>query len=337
MSGIQFAASNPPSPSFQKGSDNFYIGPGAGPTSVTGFFNGIDPPAGGFAVMENKATQGPSIRLFENTSSLNDFLELRYGKGNTIYENLQNITGSDDIAVTNLTPEWISLSDLYYHFDAGFLPSYMSGSSTWYNLSPGNNSTLFGTIRPAAVANIFDPADSGSLVFNGSNRDIDMNLTNNSRFQSSFTLSFWVDNNGNTNSGRILDKADAVTGTGHNGISVYTAASGTGRFLVYTVIDNTITEFNANLFLDGEWNKIDIVFTNTDITLYKNGASGQVKTNLSNLSNITAANPLYIGSHDSTSNFYNGKIAIASMYTRALSGTEINSNYNLQKVRFGKT
>ena len=284
--------------------------------------------------MENKATQGPSIRLFENTSSLNDFLDNKYGKGNTIYENLQNITGSDDIAVTNLTPEWISLSDLYYHFDAGFLPSYMSGSSTWYNLSPGNNSTLFGTIRPAAVANIFDPAYSGSLVFNGSNRDVDMNLTSNTNFQKSFTLSFWVDNNGNINSGRILDKADAVTGTGHNGLSVYTAVEGTGRFTVYTVIDNTVTKFDANIFDDGVWNKIDIVFTNTDITLYKNGASGQVETNLSNLSNITAANPLYIGSHDATSNFYNGKIAIASMYARALSGTEINSNYNLQKERF---
>lgn len=337
MSGIQFASSNPPSPSFQKGSNNFYIGPGAGPTSITGFWNGIDPPAGGFAVMENKATQGPSIRLFENTSSLNDFLGLKYAQGDTIYENLQRTKAIDDIAVINLTPEWISLSDLFYHFDAGFLPSYMSGSGTWYNLSPGNNATTFGTIRPAAVADIFDPADSGSLVFNGSNRDVDMNLTNNSRFQSSFTLSFWIDNNGNTSNGRILDKADAVTGTGHNGISVYTAIEGTGRFTVYTVIDNTVTKFDANVFDDGEWNKIDIVFTNTDITLYKNGASGQDKTNLSNLSNITAANPLYIGSHDATSNFYNGKIAMASMYTRALSGTEINSNYNLQKVRFGIT
>ena len=43
---------------------NFWIGTGdvgKGPTSSTGFYNGITPPSGGYTIYLNKETGGPSI------------------------------------------------------------------------------------------------------------------------------------------------------------------------------------------------------------------------------------------------------------------------------------
>jgi hypothetical protein len=52
---------------------NFWIGTGdvgKGPTSSTGFYNGIAPPSGGYTIYLNKATGGPSIYTVSNESEL---------------------------------------------------------------------------------------------------------------------------------------------------------------------------------------------------------------------------------------------------------------------------
>jgi len=52
---------------------NFYIGTGdvgKGPTSTTGYYNGITPPSGGYTIYLNKATGGPSIYTCTNDTEL---------------------------------------------------------------------------------------------------------------------------------------------------------------------------------------------------------------------------------------------------------------------------
>lgn len=52
---------------------NFWIGTGdvgKGPTSSTGFYNGLEPPAGGFTIYLNKASGGPSIYTVSNEAQL---------------------------------------------------------------------------------------------------------------------------------------------------------------------------------------------------------------------------------------------------------------------------
>jgi hypothetical protein len=52
---------------------NFWIGTGdvgKGPTSNTGFYNGIEPPTGGFTIYLNKASGGPSIYPVSNEAQL---------------------------------------------------------------------------------------------------------------------------------------------------------------------------------------------------------------------------------------------------------------------------
>ena len=52
---------------------NFWIGTGdvgKGPTSSTGYYNGITPPSGGYTIYLNKASGGPSIYVASNDSQL---------------------------------------------------------------------------------------------------------------------------------------------------------------------------------------------------------------------------------------------------------------------------
>ena len=54
-------------------SGNFWIGTGdvgKGPTSETGYYNGITPPSGGYTIYLNKASGGPSIYTCANDSEL---------------------------------------------------------------------------------------------------------------------------------------------------------------------------------------------------------------------------------------------------------------------------
>jgi hypothetical protein len=52
---------------------NFWIGTGdvgKGPTSSTGFYNGITPPSGGYTIYLNKASGGPSIYTVSTEAQL---------------------------------------------------------------------------------------------------------------------------------------------------------------------------------------------------------------------------------------------------------------------------
>ena len=52
---------------------NFWIGTGdvgKGPTSSTGYYNGITPPSGGYAIYLNKVSGGPSIYTVTTESQL---------------------------------------------------------------------------------------------------------------------------------------------------------------------------------------------------------------------------------------------------------------------------
>lgn len=69
------------------------------------------------------------------------------------------------------------------------------------------------------------------------------------------------------------------------------------------------------------------------VTMYVNGVSKVSKTFGSG--GVTAtANNAYIGSYNNSSNFFNGQIPVVRLYKKALSSTEINTNYNAYRGRF---
>ena len=57
-----------------------------GPTNVSGFYNGITPPVGGYTIYVHKESQGPSVHVAYDDSQCIFFLKSFGATGNTINE-----------------------------------------------------------------------------------------------------------------------------------------------------------------------------------------------------------------------------------------------------------
>ena len=201
--------------------------------------------------------------------------------------------------------------------DAADRNSYVSGSTTWNDLSGnGNNGSL-------VSGPTFSSANGGSIVFNGTNQYI--NCGNNSSIQITVgTISAWV----------------KTTSPGSSFRSIIAKQSAWGLF----VADNILVTYDWGAaatrttginIADGTWKYTALTFTQTvgtpsnNAIVYLNGTS--VLTTTVQHSNhgvnlqIAEAN---------ASQFLNGNIANAQVYNRVLSAVEIAQNYNTQKSRF---
>ena len=80
-----------------------------GPTSTTGFWNGVKPPVGGYTIYVDKASQGPSIHVASNDSQCIGMLLAMGATGSTISDVLDWAAGQANMAV--LSAE-LTLGDL---------------------------------------------------------------------------------------------------------------------------------------------------------------------------------------------------------------------------------
>jgi hypothetical protein len=89
---------------------NFWIGTGdvgKGPTSSTGYYNGITPPSGGYTIYLNKASGGPSIYTVTNDAQLISLTNTIAGASyTTVNECLVYFAGQTDKMCVNRDYEW---------------------------------------------------------------------------------------------------------------------------------------------------------------------------------------------------------------------------------------
>jgi hypothetical protein len=81
------------------------------------------------------------------------------------------------------------------------------------------------------------------------------------------------------------------------------------------------------------WYNFSITKLGTTFTFYSNGTSLGSATNSSLIPN--AATPLRIGTGEPGGNYFNGLISNVKIYNRALSATEISSNFSALRSRYG--
>lgn len=80
-----------------------------GPTSLTGFWNGVTPPVGGYTIYVDKASQGPSIHVANNDTECIFLLKSMGATGTTIGDVLAWADGQSNMAI--LTAE-LTIGDL---------------------------------------------------------------------------------------------------------------------------------------------------------------------------------------------------------------------------------
>jgi hypothetical protein len=219
--------------------------------------------------------------------------------------------------------------------DAANSKSYVSGSTTWFDLSGNNNS---GSLINGPT---YSSANNGTLILNGSNQNISSNVGTSLNIDTtvSITLSCWIKYTASaTNYTGLIAKGFAGSPNAGFQMLLYTnklsceLAAGSGVFvgpligLLGTTSLNTGRWFNTVLTINRS--------TNT-VSAYVNGVleSSQTTTSVST-SNLTSVSNLLIGVEQNSSLFFNGSIANVQIYTRALSAEEIFQNYNGQKSRF---
>jgi hypothetical protein len=213
---------------------------------------------------------------------------------------------------------------LVLSLDASDRNSYISGSTTWNDLSGnGYNGTL--TNGPT-----FSSANGGSIVFDGSNDYI----TITRMIQDDFTLSCWFKTTQSFGtSGAWYNGAGLIDGEvggvqNDFGLSV---AAGKLNFGV----GNSDTFLVSSLaYNDDKWHYASATRTKATgtIKLYVDGQ--EVATGTGGVQSLTTPTNIRIGSIQTNINFFNGNIANVKIYNRALSASEVLQNYNAQKSRF---
>lgn len=215
-------------------------------------------------------------------------------------------------------------NSLVLYLDAANPKSYVSGSTTWFDLS-GNN--YHGTLINNAG---FSSERNGCMVFDGVDDMVRTNfqtITVNSSFEiwanrtesvnqynmmAGMYLPYFAMNSGNT----------LVFSNTIGGVQRTTFSSPTG-----TLRDNTWYCFHFINSYDG---------ANTTMKSYINGTLVRSVTNTGQTI-TTTFRPLVIGGWRSdvpTDNPFKGKISIVKVYNKELTQDEILQNYNTTKSRY---
>ena len=209
---------------------------------------------------------------------------------------------------------------LVLYLDAANNKSYVSGSTSWNDLSRSN---INGTLVNGPT---YNSSNGGSIVFDGVD---DYASTAFNTALGDFTVCCWFKPIDSTNPGyaRLLDK-DFVGGF-WLGKNAYTSNSWGGG------IKETSDPFGIFLTLpDNQWNFLASIRSSTTHILYGNGitntTSNTVTSDALNTTSLLVAQ--YVGGAGYS---YKGSIASFQIYNRALTSTEILQNYNTSKTRFG--
>lgn len=307
--------------------DNFYIGLGdtsKGPTSSSGYYNGYDPPLGGYTIYLNKDNNGPSIYVANNDSELISLTNKISGQNfSTIYQCFTWFRNQTDKMVTNLNYESITTNGLVLNLDAGFIPSYSASGTSWYDVSTtGNNGTLVN-------GPTFNSSNYGSIVFDGSDDyclcSSALNLTN------SVTIEAWIypiNYPSGVEGGFILSNLGYYLEYGTDGKlkSYFYGLSSQGYHL-----STSSVPLNA-------WSYVNVVRNkdNNTISFYINGVLDRTITGITGSIYSVGDGKPQIGGYTGSGYKFNGRISNVRVYNRALSGNEIYQNYTTMSSRFIK-
>lgn len=221
--------------------------------------------------------------------------------------------------------------NLVLYLDAADKNSYVSGSSTWYDLS-GNNNT--GTLTNGPV---FNSTNQGSIVFDGTNDYV--NCGSSSALQpSSISVCVWLKlsvplPSQSVTYPLIIDKYDLNSKNGYN--LMFDRANDKVQWRIFNgSTDFSILLSSANSLIGTSWKHIVGTFNGSVLNLYLNGQTGSTPITAS--TSISYGNEtLYLGAYKGAAHFIAGTISNVQIYNRALTAAEILQNYTAVKGRFG--
>ena len=214
----------------------------------------------------------------------------------------------------------IVTNGLVLAFDAADRNSYVSGSTTWVDLSGnGNNGTLIN-------GPTFSTVNGGSIVFDGGDDYVDTGKTATQLgvYNANYTFDAWVYPTNFTGDRSMF-------GTGTNVLRE-------GLHLVFrngTIYQGHYSaDIQAGTGTLNEWNNICYTYIQSSglASIYKNG----ILQGSGTIASFIGTTNILIGS-SLGSGYFVGNGSNYKIYNRALTAVEIQQNYNAQKSRFNLT
>ena len=320
--GVKYSTTTP-SGSFRR--DNVALGVTGdlGPTANTGFYSMPTPASGKYIINKVAASGVPNFFAPQNDDEWIRFARNEGATGantGSVAAILAWIGTQSNLEAANFQYENIVTSGLVLNLDAGFVGSYPTINTTWYDLSGNTNN---GTLTNGPT---FNSANSGSIVFDGVD---DFVQCTGSFTLTSATFVTWIKRNGNQSQ---YDGILFSRGTNTTGMNFFSSNQ-----LGYHWNDTAATyNWASGLTIpDLTWCMIAVSVTSTSATAYLCQTSG-----ITTATNITGhassvLNDIKIAQDDAGSRFFNGNIAISQLYNLALSATEVTQNFNALRGRFG--
>jgi hypothetical protein len=316
---------------------NFYIGVGdvdKGPTSTTGYYNGITPPAGGYTIYLNKASGGPSIYVANNDSQLISLTNRIAGSNySTVNQCLSYFDGQTDKVVLNfdignIVTDQISLCLLPQNSIC-----YPKGGGSWYDIAKGLTMTSYGTQTPFTTmggALGFSFNDSGYWQCTSNSNLVDLG--------GDCTIVMWIYGTTGESRRTIFQKNGTIYNSYEQEIAI-TWESGNG-FSYYSRFSPDYDYAFADATTANAWSMISIKMSTGKTSaartgfFSKNGAPYSASYFSRSNTALVAAGDLVIGT-GYAGPCYSGGIGTVLCYNKMLSDSEISQVYNATKTYYG--
>ena len=221
----------------------------------------------------------------------------------------------------NYSPKIVNDSSLVLYLDAANNKSYVSGSTTWNDISRGGNN---GTLVNGPT---FSSANGGSIVFDGVNDYVlGTNITNYFTNQIYVSVVYKLTSLGNFPMALTLGIAELPEGLSlrHSG--------GTG-IIQLVLSTSTTTTLQSSTSVLNQIVQVGLWYDGATWKGYQNGVEFASASKTGNIQ-FGSAPLLRIGSR-SDGFYFPGNIYSAQIYNRALTQQEILQNYNATKTRYG--
>ena len=232
----------------------------------------------------------------------------------------------------NYSPKIVT-DGLVLYLDAANQYSYVSGSTSWNDISRGGNN---GTLTNGPT---YSSANGGSIVFDGTNDYVTIPYQLSLRLSSQGTLNVWCYPT-TLSQGQFAGLIGMTTGGNPNEQSYY---------LHWRKFNNTIQAAIQN---NGTYNRIEIplptsiawynftfTWNGSFLNLYQNGIS--VATPIAQTTNAQALTTgvdvggrMFQGA-SGNEGYFTGYIPNTQIYNRALSAAEVQQNFNALRGRYG--
>jgi hypothetical protein len=311
------------------------LNPATSLTSGFNWFNGVDISATQYLIYSDTFSQGQATIANARptawtTPDLSDASLL------ALINTLPDRVGLNGFTDINVALQWLEDNEKYFlikggynnivtnglvlNLDAGWASSYPGSGTAWTDLSGnGDNGTLVNGVG-------FSTNGGGSLNFDGSDDYVE---TTNTNSLGNFTAEVWFYPTA------VQFNAAAVIST------VYPGTNGTVNYAINW--DGGIFRagfFNGNWYqftipnpVLNQWNHYVLTY-NGSIMIAYSGSAVQIGS-LVTSETAAGGGPTRIGRRWDLADEFLGQIAIARVYNRALTTTEIQRNYDIDKTRFG--